>query len=137
MSVRRKVCVGAGGALIVLALFLPVATRPSSPDGRYVASQNIGATGDWYYEFRGGKVYFVCHEDSTYAFREPLGAYFHTEEGWFWTGIHSDDVPVRLQPSWVAMRLITRDGSHECWRRRFVPGRRPGWMLKWLPWSVQ
>ena len=137
MTFRPKVFVWTAGGIGVLAFIFLVCTRPSSPGGRYVASDRIGAIGDWYYEFSGGKVCFVCHEDATYTSRTAEGEYFRNEDSWIWTDTRrSNAVPVKVQPCWFGIRLSTPDGS-ETWRRRLVPGRRPDWMLESLPWAIQ
>jgi hypothetical protein len=138
MRFRQKHFVGIAAGIVLLMFVLLACTGPTSPDGRYVASEKIGAIGDWYYEFRGGVVYFVCHADATYTSRTMQGRYLSTPDGWVW--IHTrrtNDLPIKLEPGRVSLRLSTPDGSHESWRRRLLPGRRPGWMLEYLPWDLQ
>ena len=127
-----------GGALPAIGLILLFFTWPSSPDGLYVSSENIGAVGDWYYEFSDGKVTWVCHEDQDYTYRKIDGTYAKTSDGWVLTpnGKHSTGA-IKIECFWSGLRLTFADGHREFVRRRFVRGRRAQWMLDHLPWWVQ
>ena len=126
------------GILLVGGLVFFAFTKPSSPDGRYVSSQYIGAIGDWYYEFSNGKVTWVCHEDKDYTYRHVDAEYTKTRDGWeVRANENHPSQGMKVECFWLGLRLTHADGSREFMRRRFVPGRRPQWMLHRLPWWVQ
>lgn len=138
MSRRRKrvlvvVCFPLG-----IMVFLLLFTKPSSPDGVYTSSENIGAVGDWYEEFANGKVTWVCHEDKEFTDRVAEGSYTKTKEGWlFFPGGKHPSAPCRVECRWYGLKLTSADGQREFMRRRLFRGRRPDWMLEHLPWCVQ
>ncbi len=125
---------------ILLAAFSSIlfATKPQSPDGRYIASYKIALTGDYYYEFANGKVSFVSDGKlGKPMHRNPEGTYFKTKDGWFWLPTDSNGKtypPVRLSVSWVG---ITISDYGEFMQRRVINGRRSEWMLDHLPWCIQ
>jgi len=142
---RRRYLLFAGLLFLVIIVAFAV-TKPSSPDGRYVASNRIGAAGDFYHEFSGGKVYFVSHQNADVeggwkaaTSRRVEGEYFRSKGGWscFGETRRSNAAPVKVECSWLGVWLSAPDGSREFWRRRFMPGYRPEWMLRSLPWCIQ
>ena len=141
MSPHRKQHFLIACVFLFVAVLALVATNPSSPDGRYVASSAIGAVGDWYYEFAGGKASLVIHEYEGSPIRDQLGVYFKTNGAWvFFAGKgmpRSNAIPTLLKSSWFGVSLSATNNSREFCRRRLIPGSRPDWMLRWLPWSIQ
>jgi hypothetical protein len=137
MTLRKRFILIAGVALLAVIIAFAV-TKPSAPSGRFVASSGIAAVGDFYWECSDGKVYFVSLEDDGGRSRDEMGTYFQTHDGWFFTYRHHTNwPPVRVECSWVGLTISNTNGSHEFWRRRILPMRRPDWMMDWLPWSIQ
>lgn len=127
---------------IVVAL---LTTKPLSPDGRYVASPSLGFEGDWYYEFKNGKLSILVQEPDTNGgtvmVRVDHGVFYRTNGVWvLYPGKgapRSNDVPLFLESSWFGVSLSGTDNYHEFLRRGVIPGSRPDWMLDWLPWDIQ
>jgi len=139
MTFRRRNVVGVAIGVVLLGLVVLLAAERSSPDGLYVADVRLGAAGDYYYEFRGGKVDLVVCEDATSTSRLSEGVYSRGADGWVWAwdrGKHKEPV-VKLRPSLAGLRVSFPDGSHFFLRRRLFTGRRPDWMQDHLPWGVQ
>ena len=129
---------------IVVAAVLCI-TKPATPAGRYVASSSMACGGDYYYELRDGQAFFVVQEPATNGgtstFRDKYGSYYETNEAWVLFNDrevrHSNAVPYHLTCSWFGVSISATNGYHAFDRRRFLPYRRPEWMLDWLPWCLQ
>ena len=143
MKARTKWMVGGGLATAVVLAAVLAVTQPPSPAGRYVASAPLVISGDFYYEFAGGKVYFVDYEPSGVSRRNEVGAYFQTPAGWFYrvslgtNAVAIKTAPVKMVCSWAGVRLVDSSGKGELWRRRLMAGKRPEWMTLYLPWNLQ
>lgn len=138
MPHRAKRVVVILGALLGIVMVLLLLTKPSSPEGLYVSSESIGAVGDWYEEFADGKVTWVLHEQEQDTYRKVEGSYAKIGDAWvFLSNGKQASTPVKIECSWFGRREIAADGHREFKRRRFIRGRRPDWMLRWLPWWVQ
>lgn len=145
MRCRRQFCWIGGVLLLVMAALL--VTKPTTPEGRYVASSSIGAEGDFYWEFANGKLFFVCHSYAdrtaglsaqTYRKAERC-TYSKTNDGWYAYQDQgsSNALPSRIDVSWFGLSVIAPDGTREFFRRRFIGGTRPKWMFDNLPWGIQ
>jgi len=131
--------------MVVLAAFFTV-TSPPSPDGHYVVEKMLFASmDDYYYELSGGKVYELCYLHSGATNRADTSMrYIQKPDGWYlspryrvflWSATNTP--AVKIQCSWSGLTLTYGTGKTEFWRRRLIPGKRPEWMTRYLPWWVQ
>jgi hypothetical protein len=135
---NRKRCFAIAGISLLVIAAVFIITKSSSPNGRYVVSSSLAHGEDVYWEFANGKVAFVSC-DSTGTYRDEHGLYFKKPEGWFWSNDTNRNNPaaIKVECSWVGLHVTATNGYHEFWRRRFIPGYRPDWMVRSLPWCIQ
>jgi hypothetical protein len=139
MKIHRKRLLLAGLILLSILVSAALLTKPGTPDGRYVASENIGAVGDWYYELANGKITLVVHEDSSATVRHQSGIYFRTNGVWVVRSRDGvpEEIPTILETSWFGVSSSAGTNSLNFMRRRLISGKRPDWMLDHLPWCIQ